>query len=150
MDDIIGKMCSQLRESYYGNEKDLLKEQDSEENKESSEDEKATEVKTFDANSEQAKNFINNIKNYLKNGFISFESILFDPKNNKFTWEGEIERKIKWEFIYIDGEKTQVFFQIQNPEDLDEESTLSLHKLNTYFRQNLSDDISTAIQNKQF
>lgn len=147
MNDIIGKMCSQLRENYYGNGNHLLREQEESETTESSEKD---EVKTFDNNSEQAKPFINNIKNYLGSGAISFNSIIFDPKENRFTWEGELAKKIKWEFVYEDGDDPQVFFQIEELQDLEKETTLAMHKLNTYFREKISAEISTAIQNKQF
>jgi hypothetical protein len=146
MNDIINKMCSQLREDYYVNDKNLLREQD-EETSEQGEDQ---EIKTFDNKSEQAKNFINNIKNYLNNGAVSFDSIVFDPKDNRFTWEGEIATQVKWEFVFEDGKNPQVFFKIEEPQDLDKETTLAMHKLNTYFREKISAEISTAIQNKQF
>lgn len=140
-------MCSQLRENYYGSENHLLREQGEAESTESPEN---NEVKTFDNNSEQAKNFINNIKNYLGSGSISFESIVFDPKENRFTWEGEISKKIKWEFVFEDGDDPQIFFKIEEPQDLDKETTLAMHKLNTYLREKISAEIATAIQNKQF
>lgn len=147
MNDIIGKMCSQLRENYYGNGNHLLSEQEESESTESPKDD---EVKTFDNNSNQAKPFIDNIKNYLGSGAISFESIVFDPKENKFTWQGELEEIIFWEFVFEDGAKPQVFFQIKELQDLNADTTLAMHKLNTYFRTKISPEITTAIQNKQF
>jgi hypothetical protein len=139
-------MCSQLREDYYVNDKNLLREQD-EETSEQSEDQ---EIKTFDNKSEQAKTFINNIKNYLNNGAVLFDSIVFDPKDSRFTWEGTIAGQVKWEFVFEDGTNPQVFFKIEEPQDLELKTTLAMHKLNTYFREKISAEISTAIQNKQF
>jgi hypothetical protein len=146
-------MCSQLREGYYVNDKNFLREQDeetSESSEETSESSKNQEIKTFDNKSEQAKNFINNIKNYLNNGAVLFDSIVFDPKDNRFTWEGTIAGQVKWEFVFEDGTNPQVFFKIEEPQDLELKTTLAMHKLNTYFREKISAEISTAIQNKQF
>jgi hypothetical protein len=139
-------MCSQLREDYYVNDKNLLREQDEETSKSS----KNQEINTFDNKSEQAKTFINNIKNYLNYEAILFDSIIFDPKDNRFTWEGAIAEQVKWEFIYEDGKNPQVFFKIEEPQDLDKETTLAMHKLNIYFREKISAEISKAIQDNVF